>query len=441
MREAKVDPGQYGTDGTVFALATAPGRAAIAVVRVSGPAADSALVRLAGAPPPPRMMALRLLRAGDGTPIDRALVVRFPQGASYTGEAMVELHVHGGLATVARVMAELAASPELRPAAPGEFTRRALHAGRMDLTEVEGLADLIDAETEMQRRHAIAALEGGLSARARRWRAAILEALADLEATLDFSDEADAPDETPAGLGVALERIAADMVAAAEGAQVRERVRDGFRVALVGPPNSGKSTLINAIAGAEVAIAAASPGTTRDVIRVACDLQGLPVHFLDMAGIRETDDDVEALGISRARREADAADLRLLLTAPDAADFDHRGFERPGDIRVWAKADLGPGPGVREVSARTGDGLRELLDAVRAALLSRAPASVAAANRRQASCLSAAARSVRAAAAGGPAEIRAEELRRAADALRLLVGAIAPDDVLDGVFRRFCIGK
>ncbi len=441
MREAKFDRGQAGVGETVFALATAPGRAAVAVIRISGPATDEALQAISGALPPPRQLMLRAIRAANGMLIDRGMVVRFPEGASYTGEAMAELHLHGGRATVARALAELEATPGLRQAEPGEFTRRAMRNGRIDLARAEGLAELIDAETEMQRRQALAALDGGLAGQARLWREGVIDALGWIEATLDFSDEADSPDALPEDLGHELRRLASEIAEAAALAPGRERVREGFRVALVGPPNAGKSTLINAIAGEDVAISSATPGTTRDVIRVSCDLDGLPVVFLDMAGLRATADEVEALGVERGRRAAASADLRLFLAAPDAPDLAEEGLERPGDIRVWTKADLGAGPGWREISVIRGHGVKALLADIRTELAARAPASAVSANRRQSACLRDAAAALMDAASPAPAEIRAEWLRRAALSLELMIGSVAPDDVLDGVFRRFCIGK
>ena len=298
---------------TIFALATARGRAGIAVVRVSGPGAFGAAAALAGVRPEPRRPTVRWLRQpADGRRLDEALVLGFAAPASFTGEDVVELQLHGGPAVVRSVLEALAGIDGLRQAEPGEFTRRALVNGRLDLAQVEGLGDLIAAETAAQQRLAVRMLDGALSRLGVAWGEELVRALASIEVGIDFADE-----ELPAGLDAAaregLGRVAASMDRELAGSRVAERIRDGFEVALVGPPNVGKSTLLNALAGREVALTSELAGTTRDVIEVRLDLDGLALTLLDTAGLRDPGERIEALGIERARRRAAAADLRVFL--------------------------------------------------------------------------------------------------------------------------------
>ena len=430
------------TIDTVFAPATGPGRAAIAVVRISGPGAHDAVLALAGGPLPPwRALALKALRGGGGEVLDRAMVAVFPEGASYTGERMAEIHCHGGAAVLSDLLEVLGSMPGFRAAEAGEFTRRALLAGRMDLSEVEGLADLIAAETSAQRRQALRIHSGAVSRRTAEWRALLLRARALLEVVIDFADE-EVPDEVaPEVIGL-LDRAIAGMEAELTRAGPAERMRAGFEVAIVGPPNVGKSSLLNAIAGREAAIVSEIAGTTRDVVEVRFDLGGLPVTFLDTAGLREAQDPIEAIGVARARGRAEAADLRLWLRAPDVVGAAESGMERDGDIRVWAKSDLGAGDGDAAVSVTLDQGVKELLDLVGKSLAARAGEDGLLGNARHRRAVQAAHDHLcRCLEVLGVAELAAEELRLATEALDRLVGRVGVEDVLGEIFAGFCLGK
>lgn len=429
---------------TLFAPASGFGRAAVAVLRISGPRAGEALIALAGALPPPRRVSLRTLRdPADGEVLDKALVVFFPGPDTYSGEEMAELHLHGGLAVRARVLAVLGRLPGCRAAGPGEFTRRAVLNGRMDLAEAEGVADLIDAETEGQRRQALRQLDGALSRQVAAWRDEAIDCLAGAEAALDFSDEGDVDDT---GLDAALFTRAAALrgaiAAALADGRRGERLREGFWVVLAGEPNAGKSTLLNALAHRDAAIVSDTPGTTRDAIEVRLDLEGLPVMLVDTAGLRETDETVEAEGIRRSRERIAQADLVLALVPPGGAMPDLG--EAPALV-VHTKADL-PG-GATEglaVSARTGAGLPALLDALRRRAedgLGQGDALITRARHRDAleRCLGHLDRL----GAGGRdwPELVAEDLRLAVRALGEVGGHVGVEDVLDRLFAGFCIGK
>src|ERR1700704_4101937 len=353
---------------TIFALSSGRPPSAISIVRVSGPQAGMALTLLARKVPAPRMAARALLRDSNQQPIDDAVVLWFPAPASATGEDVAEFHVHGGRAVLAALFAALSGFEEMRAAEPGEFTRRAFENGKLDLTEAEGLDDLIHADTDRQRRQALRHLKGLLGDKARDWRAQIIEASALIEAGIDFSDEDDVPAEL---IAPALAKIKAllgeiQQVLAAQGKS--ERLREGLVVAIAGPPNVGKSTLINQLARREVAIVSPHAGTTRDIIEVQLDLDGYPVTVIDTAGIRETDDPVEQEGVRRARARAAEADLVLWLAGGAEGDVGHQG-EAP----VWLvrnKIDLGY-VGCREgaarefrISAARGDGLSDLIRAL-----------------------------------------------------------------------------
>ncbi len=317
-------------DQTIFALSSGRPPSAIAIVRVSGPQASAALVSLAGKIPVPRMATRALLCSADREPIDDAVVLWFPGPASATGEDVAEFHVHGGRAVLAALFASLSRIENLRAAEPGEFTRRAFENGKLDLTEAEGLDDLIGADTDRQRRQALRQLKGMLGDRARDWRAQIIEAQALIEAGIDFSDEGDVPAEliAPALAKIATLLAEIEEVLAAQGKG--ERLREGLVVAIAGPPNVGKSTLMNQLARREVAIVSPHAGTTRDVIEVQLDLDGYPVTVIDTAGIRETDDPVEQEGVRRARTRAAEADLVLWLT-----DTKEAPAKRDGGAPVW----------------------------------------------------------------------------------------------------------
>jgi tRNA modification GTPase len=423
---------------TIFALATARGRAGVAVIRISGPRAAEVGEGLAGPLPAPRQTALRVLRRTDGGAIDQALVLRFAAGASFTGEEVVELQTHGSTAVVAAILRELSEQPGLRMAEPGEFTRRAFENGQMDLAQVEGLADLIEAETERQREQALRVLSGALGERAEAWRADLLRAAALLEAVIDFADE-EVPEDVSEEVAALMTRCESSLAAEIEGTRAAERVRDGFEVAIVGAPNVGKSTLLNALARREAALTSEIAGTTRDVIEVRMDLDGLPVTLVDTAGLRETEDVVERLGVERTRERAEQADLRVFLVLPGEAPGLH---PREGDIVVEAKGDL-HGAGV---SGLTGQGIDTLVSDIVSVLEQRVSgASVATRERHRAAMQRA--RSFLAEARGklddGPDgyDICAEELRGAIRALESLTGRIDVESVLGEIFASFCIGK
>ncbi len=447
---------------TIFALSSGRSPSAIAIVRVSGPEAKTVLTALAGRMPTPRMATRVLLRDATQQPIDDAVILWFPGPASATGEDVAEFHVHGGRAVLATLFAALAGFADLRAAEPGEFTRRAFENGKLDLTEAEGLDDLIHADTDRQRRQALRQLKGLLGDRARNWRDQIIEASALIEAGIDFSDEADVPKELIAPAMAKIKALLGEIeeVLAAQGRS--ERLREGLVVAIAGPPNVGKSTLMNALARREVAIVSPHAGTTRDAIEVQLDLEGFPVTVIDTAGIRETDDPVEQEGVRRARARAAEADLVLWMSDPQ-----HHRQPQQGATPVWRvrnKIDLGEaGPDARErrgpadilarrgedadfkISASRGDGLGELITALvgfaekyfgsdEGSLIGR---------ERQRRLLQQTAVSLQRsiAAIGEGEELAAEDLRAAAYSLGRLLGRVDVEDILDVIFREFCIGK
>jgi len=434
-------------DQTIFALSSGRPPSAIAIVRVSGPAAGTALESLAGKIPMPRIATRALLRDGAGQPIDDSVVLWFPQPASATGEDVAEFHVHGGRAVLASLFAALSTIANVRAAEPGEFTRRAFENGKLDLTEAEGLDDLIHADTDRQRRQALRQLKGFLGDRARDWRARIIEASALIEAGIDFSDEGDVPGELIAPALAKARTLLGDIteVLAAQGRS--ERLRDGLVVAIAGPPNVVKSTLMNQLARREVAIVSPHAGTTRDVIEVQLDLDGYPVTVIDTAGIRETDDPVEQEGVRRARARAADADLVLWLTDADAKPAE------ASDVPTWLvrnKIDLAPashrpGESMFAISASRGDGLSELMSALVGFAQDFFGASEASliGRQRQRELLKQAAASLQRSieVAGTGEELAAEDLRSAAYALGRLLGQVDVEDILDVIFREFCIGK
>src|SRR3954447_1932346 len=439
-------------DQTIFALSSGRPPSALAVVRVSGPSASLVLTALAGKLPAPRQASRRLLHDGVGQPIDDSVVLWFPGPASATGEDVAEFHVHGGRAVLAALFTTISVIPNMRAAEPGEFTRRAFENGKLDLTEAEGLDDLIHADTDRQRRQALRQLQGLLGNRARDWRERIIEASALIEAGIDFSDEGDVPAELMAPAVKAIKALHGEIaeVLAAQGHA--ERLREGLVVAIAGPPNVGKSTLINQLVRREVAIVSPHAGTTRDVIEVQLDLNGYPVTVIDTAGIRETDDPVEQEGVRRAKARAADADLVLWLLGPDA------GAEAPSAATapIWAvrnKIDLLDRISFVQVgadrsfaiSASRGDGLPELINALiefageffgtgEGALVTRA---------RQRDLLHRAFDSLRRSLelVDEGEELAAEELRAAAYALGRLLGRVDVEDVLGAIFQKFCIGK
>jgi tRNA modification GTPase len=440
---------------TIFALASAPGRAGVAVMRLSGPEAGAALVRLAGALPPPRRAGRRrFVDPRTGEAIDDGLALFFPAPNSFTGEDVAELHIHGSRAVIAALIEALGALPGLRLAEPGEFTRRAFEHGKLDLTAAEGLADLVAAETAAQRRQALRQLEGALGRLYEDWRARLLRALAHLEAAIDFPEE-----DLPEGLSEEVRESAATLRAEiarhlADGHR-GERMKDGVAVAIIGPPNAGKSSLMNALAQRDVAITSAVAGTTRDVIEVALDLGGYPIVLADTAGLRESGDSIEEEGVRRARARAAAADLRLLVLdatapipalAPALLDGDTIVILNKVDLGVGdggeAADRLGIGPALR-LSVLTGLGMGELLARLQQEVGARfalgdAPLLTRARHRAALEgCVEALDRF-----ADQPAvELAAEDLRLATQALGRITGRVDVEDMLDVIFREFCIGK
>lgn len=436
------------TDDTIFALASAPGRAGVAVFRLSGPGSAAALQALAGKLPPARMAARVRLRHG-GEDIDDGLALYFPAPKSFTGEKVVELHVHGGRA-VAGALADALVALGLRPAEPGEFSRRAFLNGKLDLTRAEAIADLVDAETAAQRRQALRQLDGGLMALVEGWRGDIVRALALMEAVIDFSDEG-VPDGLVDDVAALVGRLIAAMERALGEGRRGERLRDGIHIAILGAPNAGKSSLLNRIAGRDVAIVSATAGTTRDVIEVHLDLHGWPVVLADTAGLREAGEEIEAEGIRRALARAGHADLKLLVF--DAgAPFDPatRAMVDGDALVVLNKSDLGTAGGDRldgrpalAVSARTGDGLDRLLAALEAEVAERFAVSAAPAltRARHRAAVEEGLAALRRFDPAEPIELAAEDLRLAARAIGRVTGRVEVDELLDVVFREFCIGK
>ncbi|MFN4171203.1 MAG: tRNA uridine-5-carboxymethylaminomethyl(34) synthesis GTPase MnmE [Pseudorhodobacter sp.] len=426
---------------TIFAPATAPGKSGVAIIRISGERAFPSARRLMDTLPPPRVAGLRRL-SWNSEPLDEALVLAFLKGSSFTGEDLVELHVHGSVAVVSAVMSALSGQEGLRVAEPGEFTRRALENGRLDLSQVEGLADLIDAETESQRIQALEMLSGAIGKRVEIWRADIVRMFALVEATIDFAEDDVPTDVVPEVLEI-LDRLLMTLREEQKASEAAERIRNGFEVAIVGAPNAGKSTLINALAGRDVSITSDVPGTTRDVIEVRMEIEGLAVTLLDTAGLREPGDVVEKIGVERARSRALSADLRVFL----------RGGEGSGqgvtlnddDIEVWGKSDLAPGS-VGGVSGVTGEGLAELRQAIANVLKKRCGSSGLLNRERHRACLVSAIRSLERAQTevrqeSVSLELAAEDLRQAAQALSSLLGSVDIESVLGEIFSRFCIGK
>ena len=429
---------------TIYAPATAAGRAAVAVVRISGSGTRAVLRTVAGGVPTARLASLKTLHATGGDAIDRALVLFFQGPDSDTGEDVAECHVHGGAAVVGALLEELN-TLGLRLAQPGEFTRRAFENGKLDLAQAEGVADLIDAENGAQLQQALEQLGGRLSDVQARWTDALTQALALYEAAVDFPDE-DVPADVAARARPVLEGLIGELDAAVLDAKRGERVREGFRIALIGAPNAGKSTLLNTLVGRDAAIVTATPGTTRDIIEVPLVLGGYKVIFADTAGLRDTHDEIEAEGVRRAQAWADGADLRVWLADGMDADGNFDGA-RDGDILLVTKRDLGEGVvGLRgePFTVRSPNDVawleRTLTGAVVGAL-SGAESPVATRLRHQGLLSDAATRLRQALKQDEHLELASEDVRLAARALDRITGRIDPEQVLGRIFSTFCIGK
>ena len=441
---------------TIFALASAAGRAGVAVVRISGPGAGAALADLAGRLPPPRRAIHVRFRAGQGgETIDDGIALYFAAPASFTGEDVAELHLHGSRAVLSAVFEELGARSGFRLAEPGEFTRRAFLNGKLDLTEAEAVADLVAAETAAQRRQALRQLSGEFGQLCEGWRTRLIRAQAQLEAEIDFPDE-ELPPELWAAACLEMEELRREIGARLADDRRGERLRDGVSIAILGPPNSGKSSLMNTLARRDVAITSSIAGTTRDIIEVALDLGGYPVILADTAGLRVTKDEVEEEGVRRARAHAEAADLRLIVldvTRPDTAEVVRPLIDRKTilvankiDLAARAKAawvaQLGPGPAL-PLSVTTGEGMRHLVDhltKVVAEIFGPGDAALITRARHRLALESCAAALDQFARAKLP-ELAAEELRIAARSLGRITGRVDVEDMLDALFSEFCIGK
>ena len=418
----------------IFAEATPPGRGGVSVIRLSGTNARLTAERLVGQMPDARHAYFRTLRHDD-EPIDQVLAMWFPEGQSFTGDEVAELHLHGAPVISRRVGSALL-SMGARPAEAGEFTRRAFLNGRMDLAEIEGLGDLLAAETEAQRKLALRTASGELAQKALEWRQLLIEAGALVEVSVDFADE-DVPDEVPNRVFEAIAELREALQRELAGFSSAERIRMGFEVAIIGPPNAGKSSLLNRLAQRDVAIVSDREGTTRDVIELKFDLNGLPVTFLDTAGLRESEDAVERIGIDRALNRAKSADLRIHLS-------------RNGDIvqELWhlddviavSHADIHESDADLTLSAVTGHGIDKMLGIIREILKDRVSSAGLISHERQRLEIITALEAVEG-LGGLPAELIAEKLRLSAASLDRLLGRIGADDYLDAIFSSFCIGK
>jgi len=415
---------------TIYALSSGRPPAAIGIIRISGPRAGDALARLAGALPEPRQAVLRLLRDENGAALDRALALWFPGPGSATGEDLAELHVHGGRAVIEAVLAALGRAG-LRLAEPGEFTRRALFNGRIDLAETEGLGDLLAAETESQRREALARANGALSRKLEGWTRALLDLAARIEAAIDYDDEMGTAAD--AGAGEAARALAAE-IGRALAVPPAERLRDGLRVVIAGPPNAGKSSLFNALIGSEAAIVSAVAGTTRDAIERPIALKGVPIVLVDTAGLRESGGAIERIGVRRAIEQQALADIVIQLGPASGSGK---------EILISAKADrVRPEAGRIATSAVTGEGLTELVERIVVAARTLLPGEgEVALDRRYREALAKVRNDLDSAAASADMVLAAEHVRHARAAIDALTGRAGVEDMLDALFGRFCLGK
>ncbi len=428
---------------TIYALASARGRAGVAIIRVSGVRAFAACIALSGSVPPLRCARLSILRH-KGVALDQALVLAFEKGASFTGEDIIELHLHGSIAVVNSVLKALSEIDGLRMAEAGEFTRRALENDCLDLAQVEGLSDLIEAETEAQRKQAFLVLSGVLGDKTDLWRKNLLRATALLEATIDFVDE-DVPVDVFPEVNALIDRTKTSIANEISGSFVAERIKDGFEVAIVGPPNIGKSTLLNTISGRDAAITSSIAGTTRDVIEVQMDLNGLSVSFLDMAGIRQSDDEIEVIGVERAIKRARNADIRLFILAEDQDLVDIDVSVEADDIVVFGKSDTTDG-NTQGISGKTGFGVDRVLAQISSILAKRAGKAGSFTRERHRIALEKAIIGLGSASdlladESSMPEIIADELRLTVRSLDSLIGRVDVEQVLGEIFSSFCIGK
>ncbi|PIB26569.1 tRNA uridine-5-carboxymethylaminomethyl(34) synthesis GTPase MnmE [Amylibacter kogurei] len=427
----------------IFALASAKGRAGVAVLRLSGRGAVALIEEYVGTGLTTPDRSLRKFKSG-GELIDEVLILTFAKGASFTGEEVVEIHCHGSTAVVSALLRILGDHPNARMAEPGEFTRKALENGCLDLVQVEGLADLIDAETEAQRKLASNVMTGALSDKVNGWRRDLIRAVSLIEATIDFADE-DIPTDVSPEVLTLIDNVTRDLESEIKGSFAAERIRDGFEVAIVGKPNVGKSTLLNALAGREAAITSEIAGTTRDVIEVRMDINGLAVTLLDTAGIRETDNQIEKLGVGLARQRAEAADLRVFLTENGEIE----GLKMTplvDDIVAIGKSDISASSEGLKISGKSGQGIDKLIEIIDSSLSNKAAFAQTATRERHRIGMEQALHSLntgRALVLDGPevSEIAAAELHQGIASLNGVIGKVDVEDLLDEIFASFCLGK
>lgn len=428
----------------IFALASAKGRAGVSVIRISGPNAILTIENFVGPKLPMAGRSLRKIRDLNSVFIDEVLVLTFQKNSSFTGEEVVEIHCHGSVAVVAYILKILDELEHVRLAEPGEFTKRALENGKLDLVQVEGLADLIEAETEAQRRLAARAMEGALSAKVAIWRSDLIRAVSLIEATIDFADEDIPTNVTPEVLEL-VNRTQTDLEAEIAGTFAAERIREGFEVAIVGPPNIGKSTLLNALAGREASIISEIAGTTRDIIEVRMDIGGLAVTLLDTAGLRETIDKVEKIGVDRARSRAESADLRVFLTESGVVT-DVKMKPKLEDIILIGKSDLIEFNKISSISGKSGAGLDELISKISSTLELRSQGTQTATRERHRIAMVQAQKYLNAGKnlmleKSEVSELASAEFHQGISMLSSLIGVVGVEDLLDEIFSSFCLGK